>query len=498
MTIKDKNGRVLSIDAMKNEREEIRGQLEDMLTRAGGPEMLGDDATEFDRLTDRSVLLREEIEAATERIENVKLSISSGELEGRLLPATGPAKPKPEDDPEQAPRFSSGPTNTRGDVYTRAMRQLDRSVKHEVIPSRGAEIVEGLMTQGPQQSQNWTQRWSAVAGSDAYARAFAKLVNDPERGHLTWTAQESEAYRQAAAVQHDRDMTIGTDSKGGHLVPQHLDPAIMLTNAGSQNDIRSLARVVTIATSEWNGVTSAGASAEWVAEATEVADGSPTLAPAPISVHKYDVFVPFSVELEDDGAQFLSELKNVMQDAVLNHLNLAYTTGSGSGQPSGFVTALAGGSSVVAGAGEALDASDPYDVQNALPARFQANASWAGHLATLNTLRQMETTNGALKFPGLHNNPPNLLGRKVTELSYMDSTINPAATEANHVLAYGDWKQGFVIVDRVGASVELIPHLMGASRRPTLQRGVILWGRTGSDVVVDNAFRLLNIATSAA
>jgi len=33
--------------------------------------------------------------------------------------------------------------------------------------------------------------------------------------------------------------------------------------------------------------------------------------------------------------------------------------------------------------------------------------------------------------------------------------------------------------------------------RPTGQRGVLMWFRTGSDSVNDNAFRLLNVATTA-
>jgi predicted phage gp36 major capsid-like protein len=47
-----------------------------------------------------------------------------------------------------------------------------------------------------------------------------------------------------------------------------------------------------------------------------------------------------------------------------------------------------------------------------------------------------------------------------------------------------------VIVDRIGTTLELIPNLVGATRRPTGQRGALLWFRTGSDSVVDNAFRL--------
>jgi predicted phage gp36 major capsid-like protein len=49
-----------------------------------------------------------------------------------------------------------------------------------------------------------------------------------------------------------------------------------------------------------------------------------------------------------------------------------------------------------------------------------------------------------------------------------------------------------VIVDRVGTTLEVIPNLVGTNRRPTGQRGALLWFRTGSDSVVDNAFRLLN------
>jgi HK97 family phage major capsid protein len=78
----------------------------------------------------------------------------------------------------------------------------------------------------------------------------------------------------------------------------------------------------------------------------------------------------------------------------------------------------------------------------------------------------------------------------------MDGAIDPAATADNFVLLYGDF-QHFVIADRIGTTVEFIPQLFGANRRPTGQRGVLMWFRTGSDSVADNAFRVLNVATAA-
>jgi len=78
----------------------------------------------------------------------------------------------------------------------------------------------------------------------------------------------------------------------------------------------------------------------------------------------------------------------------------------------------------------------------------------------------------------------------------LDGTFNVAATADNFVLAVGDFQE-FIIADRVGATLDLIPHLLGANGRPTGSRGGHLWFRTGSDVSTANAFRVLNLATTA-
>lgn len=72
----------------------------------------------------------------------------------------------------------------------------------------------------------------------------------------------------------------------------------------------------------------------------------------------------------------------------------------------------------------------------------------------------------------------------------MDGVIN--AGQETYVLVYGDFQQ-FTIADRWPSQVELIPNLFGANRRPTGQRGAFLWARTGSDVLVENAFRVLDV-----
>lgn len=381
-----------------------------------------------------------------------------------------------------------------------AMRTLDRAVSDNRVNARGAEIVADVMGSGSPQSQTWTQRWAIATGSEAYERAFMKKLADPENGQLSWTSEEADAWRAVAQVQAEQRSLSLTDSAGGYLVPFTLDPAVNITSNGSTNPLRQISRVVQIATDTWNGITSAGVVAEWTAEAAEVADASPTFAQPSIPVHKCDAFVPWSFEVGMDGENFLPELQKLLVDGLEQLTATAYTTGSGTGQPTGLITKLVASSGTVPlvtpATPETLVAGDIYSVQNALPPRFQPNASWAANLSILNTLRQFETTNGALKWPSLQDNPPMLLGRMAYELSNMDGSYNVAATQDNFLVVYGDFSN-FVIVDRIGTTLEIVPHLFGSSRRPTGQRGALLYARTGSDVVVPQAFRLLSLATTA-
>lgn len=466
-------------DELVAEREQARSEARDILERATG-DLDGPDAERFDTLTttieDRNKQIAV-IEDRSRRAGELLQGVRSGSLrafgeQDRISPYGNEDRPQPVQQRDTA------------------MRVLDGAVKSDRLAARGAELVEDLMTRsGTPMAQNWMQRYTAAAGSEHYERAFAKLVGNPTQGHLTWTPEEADAYRRVAEVQTEQRAMSTTDNVGGYLIPLTLDPAVQLTSNGSINPLRQISRVVQTVTDTWQGVTSAGVTAEWTAEAAEVADASPTLAGPSIPVYKGDAFVPFSFEVQGDAVNFMSELGMLLADAAEQQNNTAFTTGSGTGQPKGIITALTGGSSSVDTAATAtLAAGDIYALQNALPPRFQANAQWCASLGILNLLRQMETTAGALKFPSLQDNPPRLLGRNANELSNMVATT----TTGSKMALYGDFGQGFVIVDRIGSTLELVPHLVGANRRPTGQRGALLWYRVGSDVVVPNAFRMLN------
>ena len=373
-----------------------------------------------------------------------------------------------------------------------AKRAIDRAEKSGELPSDAAGRAERLLSAGTPRDQSVAARWAATTGDPAYTRAFMTLLADPTRGHLMWTPEEANAYRK---VEETRAYMSLTDNVGGFMVPLALDPAIILSSAGTTAAMRKVSRVVQTTSEAWQGVTSTGVSAEWLAENAQAAEATPILAAVPIPVYKGSAFTPYSYEVGMDALNFGTELQRVLVDAAGSLMAAGYTTGAGGTAPTGIITALLGGASKINGTGsEALIAADAFSLQTALPARFSAGASWMAHLGIINKLAQLETSAGARVFPEIANG--RLLNRPLIENSDMDGVINPAATEDNYCLLYGNFAE-YAIVDRIGATLEIIPNLMGAAYRPTGSRGAYLWFRTGGNVSTINAFRLLDVPTTA-
>lgn len=385
----------------------------------------------------------------------------------------------------------------RNDGLDEGRRSIDAAHQSGSLPDHAAENATRLIDEGSLIERTMASQWATAAGDPAYARAFAKIAADPERGHLLWDADEQRSYQAVAQVKANlRGMSL-TDNAGGYMVPLVLDPSIMISNSGTTNSVIDVARVVSTVSESWQGVTSAGVTAEWKAEAVEAADGTPTLASVPVPVHFGSAYVPYSYEIGDDVPGFVGELQKVLLDAAVNLAATAYTTGTGSGQPKGFIKALDGSASEVAPTTpETFAAADIYKLIEALPPRFRRNASWQANLSVLNLIDAFETTNGAKKFPDVFGSPPRLAGKPVVENSDMDGVWDTGATADNFVLAVGDFNE-FIIASRIGATMDFIPHVFGANGRPTGERGAHLWFRTGSDVSMVNAFRLLNLATTA-
>jgi HK97 family phage major capsid protein len=312
-------------------------------------------------------------------------------------------------------------------------------------------------------------------GSPLYERAWSKAV--------------AAGTPQLLSGEEYRALSLGTDGSGGYAVPFQLDPSVILTSAGVINPLRDISRVEQIVGKEWMGVVSAGVSVSRAAEAAEASDNSFTLTQPTVRTNRVQGFIPFSYELAESWAQVRNEITRALVDAKGREEANSFMNGDGTGlNAGGVIGTLSGGSLVAATSGQAFTAADVYHLEESLDPRWRTpDAKFIAHRAIYNKIRQFDQYGGAQLWQRIGAGmPAELLGYSALESSVMDSTH----ATGDLFLLFGNFQQ-FLIVDRIGMSVELIPQVFGANQRPTGQRGIYAIWMNNSAVLVPGAFKAL-------
>jgi HK97 family phage major capsid protein len=372
--------------------------------------------------------------------------------------------------------FNRSPEDLGQELRSRALCAVEKMAgASDRIRSTATQIIEAW-----DDKKGTIARMCLATSSPEYMRAWSKLARG--KGHMV-TPEEQQALERAMSL---------TDSAGGYLVPFQLDPTVIITSNGSINQIRQVARQVVATGDVWNGVSAGAVSWRWSAEGSEAGDNAPAFGQPTVPVYKADGFVPISIEAMDDADNVTTEVGRLLAFGKDTLEAAAFITGTGSGQPTGIVTALTGTSSIVTSTtADTFASGDVYKTDTALPGRYRPNASWLANRGIYNAIRQFDSSGGTNLWERIGADvPPMLLGRKALEAEDMDGVVN--ATQENYVAVYGDF-DNYVIADRIGMSIEFLPHLVGANRRPTGQRGWYAWYRVGADSVNDGAFRMLNV-----
>lgn len=295
-------------------------------------------------------------------------------------------------------------------------------------------------------------------------------------------------------------IAVGTNTAGGYLVPTHLDPTLILTNTGAKDVVRTMSREVTLTggANKWNGVSTAGSTASWDAELTEVSDDTPPFAPVQIPVFSAKSLIQASIESFEDIASLASDVQMLLADSRTRLEALAHISGNGTSAPTGIVTALSGGSqSISLTTGHTWTLADLQRVATALGDRWTDDAEWLTHPTFLGEIQALGTALGATYTTDLTQPfTQQLLGHKVNQSFTFPSTSQ--TTTIDNLLVFGSFTN-YVIVDKPGStSIEFIPHLFNTSNNlPDGRRAWYMHFRGGADSVNDLAFRLLVDKTTA-
>lgn len=362
---------------------------------------------------------------------------------------------------------------------------LTRSLEHKVERPEDMDHVRKLVMRH-RADRDWA-RALIVRATDAYESGWAKMVTGNE-----WRLSAEE--RTA--------LSTVTDANGNYLVPTHLDPTVILTNSGTSNAVRGISRVVTLTRpgdTSWQGITSAGVTASFDAQLTEVSDDSPTFAQPTIPTHKAQAFVQASIEATEDIAGLAGELLMMFADARDRLEGAAHCTGTGSDQPTGVFTALDANTNVelVSTTAATIGKVDLDAVYSGVPVRFRPKSTWLTHPTWSLAVQNLGTAVSANYSTDLTQAPAQRwLGRPVVESD--DAPAVATTTVRDNRIVLGDFSS-YVIVDKPGSfAVEFIPQMFNtANNLPDGRRGWYAYWRTGADSVNDLAFRLLQDKTSA-
>lgn len=457
----------------EQDQDEERGGLDD-----------ADDAL-FNELVDEHERLTraKKSKEREERLDLVRASATNPRA--RLNGAAEDAVPQQRDsvserrfrDPWDLTEVRTGltPQQHAAEIRSRALSATERL---PFVDDKRKEVVTNLLERSDtKDAQLATQ--VLLTSSESYVRAFAAAIGT--NGDLSRLEDDD---RRVLA----RAMTT-VDAAGGFLIPFQLDPSVINTADGSFNQVRQIARKVTATGDEWHGVSSAGVIGSWDAEGTEVSDDAPTLAQPSIKVHSLRIFVPISIEASQDAANVATEVAGMIAFEKDVKESVAFVEGTGAGQPTGIVTALTGTASELGGVGELLASADVYKLDNALPLRYNFRASWLANKVTYNAIKQL-ASDDSMWGTTESGTPGELLGHGTAFGEAMDDPGTGVLAEVDRPLVLGDF-QNYVVADRIGTTVEFIPHVFGANGRPTGQRGWFAYVRVGADSVNDGAFRML-------
>ena len=470
----------LTIEERESRLEEIQARLDELNAEFAGEALPEDQRDEWNRLRDEQQEHRETVAELRKRLEQVAEGGKSEEARESGAHFSVISRKSNSDiyDLTQIRMGADNPTAAASQLRDNAMRAVERAQFPSMDRETAQGNVERVLAKADDEYGSLSRRL-LLTGSPTYARAWAKYMKG-----------------QPFNSEEERVMSLTTNS-GGYGVPFQLDPTIILSSDGGINPFRQISRVEQINVDTWQGVSSAGVTASFDSELAEVSDDSMTLAQPSVSTEMARAFVPFSIEVGMDYPGFAGEVAKAISDAKDVLESTQFATGT---SPQGIITGATG--LVTAGTRGSVTSGDVYALEAALPPRFLQRASWVASRTTLQKFRQFDTAGGAqlwiqnLQY-GLGRGGGTLAngndGRVGYALlgwnAYAATGITSTLTTGNKVAVLGDFNQ-FLIADRVGLSVEYVPHLLSTGGPfPRGGRAYFAYWRTGSGVLVTNAFR---------
>lgn len=331
--------------------------------------------------------------------------------------------------------------------------------------------------------------------------ANTKIASAQMGGATTGNLADAE-YTSAFAAHFKKgdvqaSLNKGAAAEGGYLAPIEWDRTIT-DKLLLVSPIRQLASVQVISGPGFSKLFNLhGTASGWVGEtAARPQTNTPTF--GSLNYVPGEIYAnPAATQamLDDSAVDLESWLANEVELEFSKQEGTAFVSGDGTNKPNGILTYVTGGANAAvhpfgaitvtaSGAVGAITADAIIDLIYSLPAAFQANAAFAMNRATIAAVRKLKDgQNNHLWQPSyIAGQPSTLCGYPVYEVPDMPNV----ATGAKSIL-FGDFKRGYLIVDRTGTRVLRDPY----TNKPYVQFYVTK--RVGGGVLNPEALKAINV-----
>lgn len=299
-----------------------------------------------------------------------------------------------------------------------------------------------------------------IPANPEYVGAFKAFMRQGEDGTIKGGTHDGQPVRAA--------MSIGSNPDGGYTAPVEWDRSI--TQAMQQSSpIRENSEVITISTGQgFTRLFATGAPGSgWVGE-TAARPQTTTPQFVPLEFRVGEIYANPAITqtaLDDSAIDLEAWLANQVRDEFGRQENIAFLSGDGTNKPFGLLTYATGaanearhplGAIAVEDAGAGMDGDDFIKLIYAMPTeRVTANTKLFINRTTIGAIRLLKDANGNYIWqPSLQAGQPQTIGGTPT----VEVPGMPLDAVGNIIAAYGDMRQTYLVVDRVGIRVLRDPY----------------------------------------
>ncbi len=324
-----------------------------------------------------------------------------------------------------------------------------------------------------------TAEYPAHASNDEYKQAFGLYLRKGMDSGL-------EALQTKA-------LSVGSDTDGGYFVTEELSERVA-KRIYDTSPLRQLATVQVISTDALDVIEDSGdMGAAWTTETGAVTDTTTAqIGKNTIAVHEMYAQPKATQKLLDDAAVDVEAwIAEKVADKFARMEATAFINGTGSGQPTGILQYPAGTNfgeieQVNSGVDGAVTADGLIQLFYSLQEEYTRNATFLMNRTVIQSVRLLKesTTDQYMWQPGLAAGAPDtLLGVPVVQAADM-----PVASSGSLSVALGDFREGYLVVDRIGLRILRDPF----TDKPFVK--FYTTRRVGGEVVNTDAIKLLSLS----